>query len=64
MNENCLYLTIQDIESLLQKMKELDRKVQIDWTNQTIRILSEEITHPTKMLSTGPMTYREILHSL
>lgn len=36
-------------------------QIVIDWVNRTIRVLSDEKTHPTKALSTGPMKYRDIL---
>ncbi len=56
-------LSIDDIEELLKSMKEFNRPVTIDFVNRSIQILSEVKTHPTKIVSDGPMTYRDRLFS-
>jgi hypothetical protein len=57
-------LTRKDVQDLLQVMKSENRPAVIDWNNRTIRVLSETKTHPTKILSTGPMTYEDILFEI
>jgi hypothetical protein len=56
-----MMLDLQNAQMLLNTIQETGRAAEVDWVNQTIRVLSEVKTHPTKVLSSGPMTYQDIL---
>lgn len=57
-------LTQGEVVSLLTAMRKHNKNASIDWVNRTIRILSEQKTHPTKVLSNGPMKYQDILFEI
>lgn len=59
-----MVITIKQVEALLRCMKKNQTSAEIDWTNRHIRVVSELKTHPTKVLSTGPMQYRHIIFEL
>lgn len=57
-------LTELELRQLLNAMCEHDGVCVVDWVNHNIRVLSHEKTDATKVLSTGPMVYRDILHEV
>ena len=57
-------LLIGQVESLLKAMTENGRTATVDWTNRSIIVLSEVKTHPTIVLSSGPMTYQDKLFQI
>lgn len=56
-------ITLKEVEKLARVIRKTGRDADIDWTNRQIVVLSEEKTHPTKIMpSTGKlMTYRDYL---
>ncbi len=57
-------LTIQQVEKLLAAMKLYNKDAEIDFTNRTIRVLSEvKVDKKTKM-SDGFMKYQDILYQI
>lgn len=54
----------ETIAKLYHAMVMNNRPVTIDWVNRTIRILSDVRVNPNVVLSTGPMTYQDILFQL
>lgn len=57
--------SIHEIRALLLKMEEYNKDCVIDWTNRTIRILSDVIVNEKIILSTGhPAQYQDILFQL
>lgn len=58
------YVTPDELLTIVQEAIAHNRPITIDWTNRTIQVLSEVKTHPTKVLSDGPMTYQDIIVSL
>lgn len=57
--------SIHEIRALLLKMEEYNKDCVIDWTNRTIRILSDVIVNEKILLSTGrPAQYKDILFQL
>lgn len=54
-------LSIDDLRKLIKTSLKHNRPIEIDWVNKHIRVLSDVKTHPTKIISTGPLQYQDIL---
>ena len=54
-------LTEQELIHLLHVRQVTGRPVIVDWVNRTISVLSEVKTNPKVQLSTGSMTYQDVL---
>ncbi len=53
-------LTIDEVRKLLHAMVHHGKTATVDWTNRSISVLTDPITHPTAKLSDGsPLTYRD-----
>lgn len=57
-------LNIESVENLLYAMQKTGKNAIIDWTNRTIRILSDVKIDNRVMLSSGPMVYQDIVFGM
>lgn len=57
-------IAIVQLEALIAAAKLHNRPIEVDWTNRTIRVLSEVKIHPTIKLSSGPMTWQDIIYGV
>ena len=64
-----MQLTISDVSQLLKAMHQHNRTAEVDWTNRSIRVLSDLIPTMKKdgtrlHLSSGPAFHQEVLFSI